>query len=144
MEVNLAQLVPNGARVLIDTNPIIYLLEASPLSAHFEPLFADIEQGRVHAIVTPITIAEVASGPLKHGKDELAERYRRALVAGSGWTLRELDDDIAMIAARIRVRHRLKLPDALQLATAIHEGCFALVTHDRDFSSIDDVPILGM
>lgn len=54
-----------------------------------------------------------------------------------------LDADIAVLAARLRAKHRLKLPDAIQLATAIHTGCHALVTHDRGFSGIADLPILG-
>jgi hypothetical protein len=31
----------------------------------------------------------------------------------------------------------------LQLAVAVHEGCHALLTHDRDFRGITDLPILG-
>lgn len=38
-----------------------------------------------------------------------------------------------MQALRIRVRYGLKLPDAIQVATAIKTGSSALVTHDRDF-----------
>lgn len=144
MALDIAKSVPDGACVLIDTNPIVYVLEGNDLGIPFEPLFADIEQGRIRAIVTPMTIAEVVAGPLKHGKEELAERYRRALVAARGWSLRVIDDEIAMLAARIRVRQGLKLPDALQLAVAIHEGCYAVVTHDRDFRGVADIPILGV
>lgn len=144
MALDIAKSVPDGACVLIDTNPIVYVLEGNDLGIPFEPLFADIEQGRIRAIVTPITVAEVVAGPLKHGKEELAERYRRALVAAKGWGLRVIDDEIAMLAARIRVRQGLKLADALQLAVAIHEGCYAVVTHDRDFRDVVDIPIFGV
>lgn len=144
MALDIAKSVPDGACVLIDTNPIVYVLEGNDLGIPFEPLFADIEQGRIRAIVTPITVAEVVAGPLKHGKEELAERYRRALVAAKGWGLRVIDDEIAILAARIRVRQGLKLADALQLAVAIHEGCYAVVTHDRDFRDVGDIPIFGV
>lgn len=143
MDVTLAAGIPDGAAVLVDTAPIIYLLEGNTLADAFEPLFADIDSGRIQAIVTPITLAEVASGPLRVGRDDLAERYRHALVSSTGWTLREIDADIAMLAARLRHRHRLRLPDALQLAVALHEGCFALVTHDRDFGGVTDIPVIG-
>lgn len=135
--------VPDGATVLIDTNPIIYVLEGNPLAARFGHLFASVEAGRIRALVTPITIAEVVTGPLKAGKEALAERYRHALTAGSGFRLREIDADVAVLAARFRLRYKLKLPDALQLAVAVSEGCHALVTHDRDFSSVTELPILG-
>ena len=48
-----------------------------------------------------------------------------------------------MLAARVRIRHRLKLPDAIQVATAIEQGCHALITHDRDFGRVGEVLILG-
>ncbi len=140
---NLSRGIPDGASVLIDTNPIIYLLEGNPLGKAFEPIFAAIDAGRIQAVVTPITLAEIVSGPLKVGKDALAERYRRHLTANPGWSMRSIDADIAMLAARLRLRHRLKLPDALQLAAAIQEGCHALVTHDRDFSGVTDLTIIG-
>lgn len=134
--------IPDGAAVLVDTAPIIYVLEGNPLSAAFEPIFADIDAGRIQALITPVTLAEVVTGPLRTGRDDLAERYRHALTMSPGWTLREIDGEIAMLAARLRLRHGLRLPDALQLAVAVHEGCFALVTHDRDFRSVTDLPVI--
>lgn len=143
MGVTLASRIPDGSTVLIDTNPIIYWLEGNPLLAAFESIFEEIEEGRIEALVTPVTLAEVVSGPLRVGKDALAERYRKAITSSRGWGIREIDSEIAMLAARLRLRHRLKLPDALQLAVAVHEGCFGLVSHDRDFSNVTEIAILG-
>jgi predicted nucleic acid-binding protein len=143
MVTSLADQVPDGATLLIDTNPIIYLLEGNHLGAPFRALFEAVDNGRIRALVTPITIAEVVSGPLKARKEALAERYRRTLEQGPGWSTRDIDADIAVLAARLRLRHGLKLPDAIQLAVALEEGCFAIVTHDRDFSAVKDVLILG-
>jgi predicted nucleic acid-binding protein len=143
MAVTLAEQVPDGATVLIDTNPIIYILEGNPLGTPFRSIFEAVESGRIGALVTPITVAEVVSGPLKAGRDALAERYRRTITQNPGWALREIDADIAVLAARLRLRHALKLPDAFQLAIALEEGCSALVTHDRDFGSVTDLLVLG-
>jgi predicted nucleic acid-binding protein len=142
--VTIGQSIPDGATVLIDTNPLIYWFEGSALAVPFESVFADVQAGRIDAVVTPITVAEVVNGPLRAGKDALAERYRQAITAGSGFSVRDTNSDIAMLAARLRLRHDLKLPDAVQLATAVHSGCFALISRDRDFSRVSDVLILGM
>jgi len=139
----MADSIPDGATVLIDTNPIIYVFEDHALAALFEPIFAAVETGRIQALMTPVTLAEVVSGPLKAGKEALAERYRQALCASKGWSLRVIDAEISMLAARMRLQYRLRLPDAIQVATAIHEGCHALVTHDRDFREVADIVILG-
>ncbi len=140
---NLATRIPDNATVLLDTNPIVYILEGHALASRFQPIFADVQAGRIFAVVTTVTLAEVVAGPLRAGKEALAQRYRSALTSSPGWSLRPLDADIAMLAARLRLRHRMKLPDAIQLATAIHEGCHALVSHDRDFGKVQELLVLG-
>jgi predicted nucleic acid-binding protein len=45
--------------------------------------------------------------------------------------------EIADIAARIRATHRLRTPDALQAATAVHAGATALVTNDPAFKRVE-------
>jgi predicted nucleic acid-binding protein len=143
MVTDLAAGVPDGSTVLVDSSPIIYVLEAHPLAAGFRPLFADIDAGRIQALITPVTLAEVVTGPLRAGNEALAERYRQALTMTAGWSLREIDAEIAILAARLGLQHRLKLADAVQLATALHEGCFGIVTHDRDFGGAHDLVVLG-
>jgi predicted nucleic acid-binding protein len=143
MATNLAARIPDRATILVDTNPIVYVLEGHPLAARFESVFADIEAGRIYAMVTPVTLAEVVSGPLKAGKDALAERYRNAITNAPGWSLRPIDAEIAMLAARLRARNRMKLPDAIQLATSIHAGCYALLSHDRDFEKSSEILVIG-
>jgi predicted nucleic acid-binding protein len=143
MAMTLAARVPDGGTVLIDTNPIVYILEGNPLGEPFRSIFEAVDSGRIRALVTPITVAEVVSGPLKAKREALAERYRRTITQNPGWSIRDLDAGIAVLAARLRLRHALKLPDAFQLAVALEEGCFALVTHDRDFGTVSDLLVLG-
>jgi predicted nucleic acid-binding protein len=138
--------LPHGAKVLLDTAPVIYLLEDHPeFLPKFLPLFRRAEEGSLRILVTPITVAEVLAGPLKAGREALAERYEQALREGLGWTVVPLDAGLAARAARLRVRYRIRLPDALQLAAALSHGVAALVTHDRDFGqAVDEVPIWGV
>jgi predicted nucleic acid-binding protein len=143
MAVTLAARVPDGATVLIDTNPILYILEGNPLGTPFRSIFEAVDSGRIRALVTPITVADVVSGPLKAGREALCERYRRTITQNPGWGIRDIDADIAVLAARLRLRYALKLPDAFQLAVALEEGCFALVSHDRDFGAVSDLLLLG-
>ncbi len=137
--------LPVGARVTVDTAPIIYLLEGHPqFSKQYLSLFERIEVGGLHAVVSVVTLAEVLAGPLRHGNEILADRYYRALTSSAHWQIQEMDSELSFMAARIRARYRLKLPDAIQVATAIHSSSSALVTHDRDFSSVDEIQILGL
>jgi predicted nucleic acid-binding protein len=49
---------------------------------------------------------------------------------------------IASLAAQLRAQYKLRLPNALQLATALEVGADALVTHDRDFSKVTGLRVL--
>jgi hypothetical protein len=91
--------LPEGALLLIDSAPIIYVLEAHPkFASRFGPLFEAHAAGRVRFAVTTITIAEVLTGPMKAGDEALARRYRAIL---ESWRPIALDVDIAESAASI-------------------------------------------
>ena len=132
--------LPAGALLLVDSAPIIYTLEANPRFAErFVPVFQRHADGQLQLAVTTVTLAEVLTGPLRAGEEALAKRYRAVLEA---WQVVELTSDIAESAARLRGKYALKLPDAIQLASALAIGADALVTHDRDFAKVRGLRIL--
>ena len=140
MEHLYAALLPTNALLLVDSAPIIYILEDSKFAARVEPLFQRHARGELRLAVTTVTLAEVLTGPLKAGEEALAKRYRAVLEA---WLVVDLNSDIAESAARLRGKYGLKLPDAIQLASALAINADALVTHDRDFSKVRGIRILA-
>src|SRR5437899_2034332 len=135
----LAQL-PLGARVTVDSAPIIYFLEDHPkLGARFAPLFDAAAKGAISIFVSTITLAEVLTGPLKAGNEILAAQYHRALGQSKNWEIIGVTEEIAVLAARIRALRKLRLPDAIQVATAVATASLALVTHDVDFAAVQEI-----
>ena len=133
--------LPERALLLIDSAPIIYVLEDHPqFGPRFAPLFAAHASGRLRFAVTTITIAEVLVGPLRAGDDALAQRYRVIL---ESWRPIALDLEIAASAARLRASLHLGLADAVQAASALAINAAALVTHDRDFSRLRSLRIIS-
>ena len=133
--------LPEGALVLIDAAPVIYILEEHPKFApRFRPLFDRQAAGEVLFAVTTLTIAEVMTGPLRAGEETLAKRYRAVM---ESWQVINLTAEIAESAARFRASLKLKLPDAIQVASAIAVNADALVTHDRDFSRVKALTVLS-
>ena len=150
--------LPINALVLVDSAPIIYVLEGHPRFAErFRPLFEAHEAGALQLAITTVTVAEVMTGPeqarVKNGRrearghhlvfpyPELAARYSAVL---SSWRVIALDWNIACRAAELRARYRLKLPDAVQIASALAVDAYAVVTHDRDFSRVESRLMLIM
>lgn len=140
--------LPANALVLVDTAPIIYVLEGHPQFARrFKPLFEAHEKGALRLAVTTVTILEVMTG-LKQAQamadqaqdhhlmarySQLARQYPEVF---SSWRVIALNDNVAYRAAWLRAIYRLKLPDAVQAASALSINADALVTHDRDFSRL--------
>jgi len=51
--------------------------------------------------------------------------------------------EVAVTAARLRASLGLRLPDAVQAATALELGAVALVTPGRDFSRLKGLRVIG-
>jgi predicted nucleic acid-binding protein len=133
--------LPERALLLLDSAPIICVLEGDPiLGSRFRPIFEAHAAGRLRFAVTTITVAEVLTGPLLAADDSLASRYRAIL---GTWQPVALDLDIAESAARLRASLRLKLADAVQAASALAINATALVTHDRDFSRVTSLRVIS-
>ncbi len=133
--------LPEHALLLLDSAPIVYFLENHPkFGPRFAPLFEEHSRGRVRFAVTTITIAEVLTGPLQAGEESLVVQYRSIL---RSWQVVALDAEIAESAARMRTSLRLKLADAVQLASALAIDADALVTHDRDFSQVRSLRVIS-
>ena len=133
--------LPEHALLLMDSAPIIYFLESHPTwGPRFKPVFVAHAAARVRFAVTTVTVTEVLTGPLQAGDEALARRYRAIL---ESWQCIDLDVGIAESAARLRASLRLKLPDAVQAASALAVNAAALVTHDRDFSKVKSLRVIS-
>lgn len=125
--------------MVVDTAPLVYLLEGhlqfAPL---FDGLFHLTEKGEIEIAVSTITVAEVLVGPLQNGKDTLAKRDEKAL---HPFQVVPVTTEIAVTAARLRGATGIRLPDAIQAATALEIAAAALVTDDRDFSKLTGLKV---
>jgi predicted nucleic acid-binding protein len=128
----------------VDTAPIIYWLEGHPrLADRFAPVFEAAESGAAQVVISTVALAEVLAGPVRVGNELLTAQYREALTRSAGWQVLPFDVELAVEAARIRAVYRLRLPDAIQVATAIRAGAAALVTHDRALRRVRGLRVLG-
>ena len=130
--------LPGRGRVTVDTAPIVYMLEDHPeLAPRYAAFFERAQASHYELTISTITLAEVLTGPMRAGNETLARRYRDALTKPPVWRVVDVTAAIAERAARIRSRSRLRLPDAIQMATALETSSVALVTRDRDFAGLE-------
>ena len=68
--------------------------------------------------------------PFRQSRPDLAALYREILLYSPYLDIVTLEASIAESAARIRARHGIRTPDAIQIATALGAGCQAFLTND--------------
>ncbi|MCB0633320.1 MAG: PIN domain-containing protein [Lewinella sp.] len=132
-----------GKLIYLDTAPLIYFIEAhSKYAIPLEPIFEANQKGEFTFITSTLTITEVASGPLKKGRKDLADLFVNTLLNAMHFQLIDFNADIAIEAASIRSELNLKTPDAIHLATAVIGGAEFFFTNDRDFSRNEKISVI--
>ncbi|MGD7033810.1 type II toxin-antitoxin system VapC family toxin [Methylotuvimicrobium buryatense] len=112
--------------VYLDTCCVIYLLEeVQPFSALIRQHLAN----NLDAIlcVSPLVRLESLVKPSIDGNQALVEDYE-IFLADQQWLT--IDDNIFTRALNLRIKHKIKTPDALHLATAIENHCTEFWTND--------------
>ena len=77
--------------------------------------------------------------PYRENDEQLANDFYGLLSTHPNLDWIAPDLEIADLAARIRALHRLRTPDALQAATAIHMHATCLITNDAIFERVEDL-----
>jgi len=129
----------------LDTCVFIYFIEGDPRwSAQVTEIFRAVDAGRLVAITSGITLLETLVVPYRTGDEALASRYEKLLRHSRGLTLVDLDAEVLRTAARLRATHRLRAPDALQLAAATLAGCTHFLTNDRDLPDVGNLQVVQL
>ncbi len=126
-----------------DTAPLIYFIERHiPSVALLRELFERVSSGAIAGYTSTVTLTEILTQPDQTQNTTLVHRYRTLLLRSRNFTVVPIDAVIADRAAEIRAQYRLRTPDALQLATAMHAGCEAFLTNDHALQRVTDIRVL--
>ncbi len=127
----------------IDTQIVIYFVEVHP---KYEKLvtevFQCIAENTFTGVTSVITLIEVLIHPIRQGNIRLQQEYRDLLLHSSNFQMITIDTAIAERAAEIRTRYNLRIPDALQVATALAAGCEAFLTNDAKLKPVKELHVL--
>lgn len=134
-----------GQTVFVDTAPFIYLMEgAGPRADKVGRLLEQSTERRVAWVTSLVTYMELLVLPARKGLTALEGKYRDFLTNSEQVSLHPIDLSVADAAVEIRARYGLKTPDAIQLATARLCGADYVLTNDRDWRMVRDLPIISV
>jgi predicted nucleic acid-binding protein len=124
-------------RIALDTSIFIYQLEANVRYLAFtDYIFSWLERPGCKAVTSTITMTELLVQPHRDFDEQRVDEFYGLLSTypNLDWIAANLE--IADLAARIRAVHRLRTPDALQAATAVHTLATGLITNDPVFQRV--------
>ena len=118
-------------RVYLDTNVFIYAFEGNPSEVGHLLVFFEFLQSKVSAAMTSeLTLAELfASTRPNHLVDRIV--YEKLLLGQEFIELRAITRSVLIEAADFRRENKLKLADAIHVATAAQSKCRYFVSADK-------------
>lgn len=126
-----------GAKVYLDTNIVIYAIEGfADLANQIQALLQALDDAEIIAVTSELSLAEALIKPLKDQNQAEQQAYKKFLTPTSVLQVVPISKEILEEAARLRATTKLKLPDAIHLATATLNGCDCFLTNDASFKSI--------
>lgn len=127
----------------LDAVTFIYHFEDNETYAPLTQLvFEEVEAGRVQAVVSVLTVAEILTGAKRGGNEMLLFQYRHVFASFPNLTVVPIDMMVAERASDLRVAYNLRTPDALSIATALVHGAQGMITNDRGLQRVRDLHVV--
>jgi len=136
------------------TRSPLYGVDTHIFAAHFSAdprlgpaaarLLAATEQGSCRLVTSILTLLEVLLVSERHGDEALSRRYRALLHSLPNLTLSPIDEEVADLAAGLCAANGLRIPEAIQLATAVRAGATAFVTEDPRLRETSAIRVLSL
>jgi predicted nucleic acid-binding protein len=127
----------------LDTAPFIYYIEeVTPYADLLDPVFGRLENHSLRAVTSAVTLAEILAKPFADKNFSLVDEIKFTIKSFAALSVVTIDERLAEAAALIRARYTVRLPDALQIAAAIHGEATLLLTNDKRVKKVDAIEIL--
>lgn len=124
----------------LDTNIFVYYFERHPrFGPRTKTIFDLLSQNKLTAVTSLISLTELLSVPASATK---IEGLKNLFLSTPNLNSIELNQIIALGAAKIRRDYSFRLPDSIQLATALHTKAQVFITNDRRLKRFKELSIL--
>ncbi len=130
-------------RIGIDTSILISVFAQEKLGKKIVPVIDAVANKGTHGfVVSVLTFAECSVLPYREG-NWMALDQVKLMFQMPNLTVYPMDEIVAEEAARIRGVYNLKMPDAIIAATAVVHKAEVLLTNDRSFAVIKEIPVVS-
>jgi len=127
----------------LDTMLFIYSMEARKSYIPFlRSIFSHIEKGLAEGVTSIITLIEVLIKPLKDQNTAAVKSYKFLLNNFPNLRMVNIDHHVAEKGAELRARYGIRIPDALQVASAIENRATTFLSNDYTLKKVKEIEIV--
>lgn len=128
----------------LDTMCFIYQFAQDPrFSPLTHPMFELMENKKITAITSTISVIETFVLPEQHDDQFLISEYEKVFQNLPGLTIVPADWAVSRLTSKLRAQYPLiRIPGAIQLSAALLRGCKAFVTNDEQLKKIKEIPVI--
>ena len=129
-----------GSLVGLDTNIFIYYFQKHPLfGPKTREMFEYFSENKIVAITSNITLIELLAFPLP---PNLLKQLENDLLSFPILKVQEVTNQIALESARIRREYGFRLPDSIQIATALQAKAQAFISNDQKLKQFKGLKVV--
>lgn len=132
-------------RIYIDTSPYIYYLEKNlEYGDRVKEFLMDNYNSGKEFVTSAITIEEYSIVPYRENNIKLLKEFEM-LIEDTETDVVDITKSVAKKAAQIRADYKsFKAMDALQLASAVKNGCGVFLTNDKQLRQFKELTVITM
>ena len=138
------EIISKYSIVALDTVIFIYHFEKS--KTYFKltkEIFSRLDENQDFSAITSIlTLLEVSVKQIEDSRDDLLKEYSDKLLYDNKLTTLMIEQDVAIKAAELRAKYRIRTPDAIQIATSIIGNAGAFITNDIALKKVKEIVVL--
>lgn len=130
-------------KIGIDSMCFIYHFEVNKSYGEIvKQIFLQLQENKLSAVTSVLTLAEILAFE-KIQKDKiLFEQTKTRLRQAPNLEIIAVDEAISEIAAILKYKYNIALPDAIQVATGVVSGQEAFITNDRGLQKIKEIKVI--
>lgn len=131
-------------RLAFDSNALIYFVEhRPPYDEYVAAAIRRIQEGRAIGIVSVVVEMELLVKPLQQNNGDALDEIDMLFRTTPNLMVRPVSRELSWRAAELRAVSRLGPMDAIIAATAIADGCDAIIGNDSVFAArVRQIPYL--
>lgn len=127
----------------LDACFFIYQLEDHPTYADLcSPILDLLEDGKVEAVTSSITLSEILAHPYKLHKIQEVFEIDQAIRNIPNLSIIPVDAGEARLAAYFRGKQSMRLPDCIHLACAVSREAEVFITNDHRLTPLGNIEVI--